>query len=46
MPESFQMNLEGHFIKELRVEADFYGLSDKMFSPISPVFKFGQLAGP
>jgi hypothetical protein len=31
----FQLNLENHFVKELEIEAEFYGLADRMFS-LSP----------
>jgi hypothetical protein len=34
----FQLNLENHFVKELEIEAEFYGLADRMFllSPAIP----------
>jgi hypothetical protein len=30
-PERFQLNLENDFAKELEIEAEFYGLADRMF---------------
>lgn len=30
-PESFQLNLESNFAKELKAEATFYGLADRIF---------------